>query len=290
MFRSKPSASLVLLWAYFVFSGIAGCKEKQTSNNAWVVSVGNKVLTFEELKQVVPANLSPEDSTMLADSYINRWIKDQSVVLKAEFNLPANSMDFEKQLSDYRNSLLVYTYEKELIKQKLDTVVTENELKSYYEEHPRNFELKDYIMRVNYIKLPADAPKQAQVEKWMKSDSDADYFELENYCNQFAVTSFFDEERWLYLDELLKEVPIKVTDKEKFLKENQYIKLTEANYLYIIKVLEYQLKDGISPLELVRADIRNILINKRKKDFINKMRQDLMDEAILNNEVKFNKK
>jgi hypothetical protein len=290
MFITKPSAFTVFLWGYMVFFGIAGCKEKQNPNDGWVVMVGNKVLSTEELMRVIPANLSPEDSAMMADSYINRWIKDQTVVLKAEYNLPANSMHFERQLNDYRNSLLVYAYEKELIKQKLDTVVTENELKTYYDENPRNFELKDYIIRVNYVKLPADAPKQAQVEKWMKSESDADYFELENYCNQFAVTSFFDEQRWLYLDELLKEVPIKITDKENFLKENQYIKLTEANYLYIIKILEYQLKDGISPLELVRADIRNILINKRKKDFINKMRQDLMDEAILNNEVKYNKK
>jgi len=270
--------------------GLASCSGKETAPDDWIVKVGEKVLTRTDLAQIIPAGLSPEDSTKVADTHINRWVKDNVVLMKAEFNLPAELMDFEKQLNDYRNSLVVYTYERELVKQKLDTVITDKEILEYYNEHPRNFELRDYIIRANFVKLRTDAPKLAQFEKWMQIDSDAHYYDIENYCTQFAVTTFLDSERWLYFDELLKEVPVKVADKEKFLKENKYFKLSEGDYLYIIKIIEYQLKDATSPLELVKSDIRSIIVNKRKKEFIGKMRQDLMDEALIDNEIKFNKK
>lgn len=275
---------------FFLIAGLISCSEKKTAPDDWIVKVGEKVLTRTELSEIIPDGLSPEDSTKVADTHINRWVKDNVVLMKAEYNLPANLMDFEKQLNDYRNSLVVYTYERELVKQKLDTVVTDNEILEYYNEHPRNFELRDYIIRANFVKLGKDAPKLAQFEKWMQSDNDADYYDIENYCTQFAVSSFLDSERWLYFDELLKEVPVKVVDKEKFLKENKYLKLSEGDYLYIIKIIEYQLKDATSPLELVKSDIRSIIVNKRKKEFIGKMRQDLMDEAQIDNEIQFNKK
>jgi hypothetical protein len=275
---------------FFLIAGLISCSEKKTAPDDWIVKVGEKVLTRTELSEIIPDGLSPEDSTKVADTHINRWVKDNVVLMKAEYNLPAKLMDFEKQLNDYRNSLVVYTYERELVKQKLDTVVTDNEILEYYNEHPRNFELRDYIIRANFVKLGKDAPKLAQFEKWMQSDNDADYYDIENYCTQFAVSSFLDSERWLYFDELLKEVPVKVVDKEKFLKENKYLKLSEGDYLYIIKIIEYQLKDATSPLELVKSDIRSIIVNKRKKEFIGKMRQDLMDEAQIDNEIQFNKK
>lgn len=279
-----------LLFTLTIAVGIISCSDKQTAPEDWIVRVGEKVLTRTDLANIIPSGLSAEDSAKVADTHINRWVKDNVVLMKAEYNLPANLMDFDKQLADYRNSLVVYTYERELVKQKLDTVVTDTEIQNYYDENPRNFELRDYIIRANFVKLAKDAPKLIQFEKWMQLDSDEHYYDIENYCTQFALSTFLDSERWLYFDELLKEVPVKVADKEKFLKENKYLKLSEGDYLYIIKIIEYQLKDSTSPLELVKSDIRSIIVNKRKKEFIGKMRQDLMDEALIDNEIKYNNK
>lgn len=288
--QCQQSAVRLLILTLLIAVGTISCAVEETAPDDWIVKVGEKVLTRTELAEMIPDGLSSEDSMKVADTHINRWVKDNVVLMKAEYNLPADLMNFEKQLNDYRNSLVVYTYERELVKQKLDTVITDSEIKLYYDEHPRNFELRDYIIRANFVKLGKDAPKLAQFEKWMQSDDEADYYDIENYCTQFAVSSFLDAERWLYFDELLKEVPVKVVDKENFLKENKYLKLSEGDYLYIIKIIEYQLKDATSPLELVKSDIRSIIVNKRKKEFIGKMRQDLMDEALIDNEIQFNKK
>lgn len=265
----------------------SSCSLKNTENQDWVVRVHNHYLMQEELAKAVPLSLSPEDSAKAADLYINQWLKDHVVLVQAELNLPPERMDFEQQLRDYRNSLVVYSFERELIKQKLDTVVTEAEIAAYYKEHPRNFELKDFIVRVRFIKVASDAPKQAELEMWIDSEADDDYYKLIDYSKQFAEFGFFDEERWLYLDELLTQVPVRIADKAQFLSQNKLVKLSEGDYLYLLKILDYQMKDGISPLELVKQDIRNIIVNKRKREFIIQMRKDLMDQALKNNDIEY---
>lgn len=285
--RRLPAMRQVFTSAALLFILCSSCALKKTENEDWVVRVHDHYLMREELSAVVPPLLSPEDSAKAADLYINQWLKDHVVLVQAELNLPPERMDFEQQLRDYRNSLVVYSFERELIKQKLDTVVTEAEIAAYYDEHPRNFELKDFIVRVRFIKVAADAPKLDELEMWIDSETDEDYYKLVDYSKQFAEFGFFDEERWLYLDELLTQVPVRIADKAQFVSQNKLVKLSEGDYLYLMKILDYQLKDGISPLELVRQDIRNIIVNKRKREFIIQMRKDLMDQALKNNDIEY---
>lgn len=263
------------------------CDWQDQSKSDWVARVNDQYLSREELATALPRRLSAEDSTRAADAYISQWLKDHVVLSQAELNLPPERINFEAQLRDYHNSLVVYTFETELIRQKLDTTVTDAEIARYYQEYQRNFELKDYIVRVRYIKVAADAPKLADVETWMKSDADDDYFKLVDYSQQFAAKSFLEEERWLYLDDLLRQVPVRPEDKLDFLRGNKFVKLPDGDYLYMLNILEYQLKDGVSPLEFVKQDIRNIIVNKRKREFIINMRQDLFETALKNNQIEY---
>lgn len=277
--------------ALFLLSGLltfTGCDLRSTGSENWVVRVQDHYLTTDELNEIIPPGTTEEDSAKIADNYINKWLKDQVVLVQAELNLPPELTDFEQQLRDYRNSLVVYTFERELIQQKLDTVITDREVEEYYENHKDNFALKDYIVRVNFIKLPANAPKVAQVEEWILSGSYEDLEMLDDYSRQFAEFGFFDDQRWIYFDDLIRQIPIRVTDKDQFLSQNKLVKLNEGDYLYILKIVDYQLKNGTSPLAFVEKDIRNIIINKRKREFILEMRKDLLENAHENNEIEYN--
>jgi hypothetical protein len=52
-----------------------------------------------------------------------------------------------------------------------------------------------------------------------------------------------------------------------------------------VDILELRPKDSVSPLPLVEQDIRSILINQRKLQLIERMREDLYREAQANNDV-----
>lgn len=282
--RFFPNGLMVLLYLPL----LVGCEWKAPDDEQWVVRVHDHYLEREDLGAVIPHSASKEDSIKMADAYIAQWIKDHVVLAQAELNLPPELIDFEQQLRDYRNSLVVYAFEKELIKQKLDTVVTDIEINEYYNSNSENFELKDYIVQVQFIKVPANAPKLKEVEEWIDSEDPETTFFLDDYSKQYAEFGFFDTEQWIYFDDLLRKIPIRIADKEQFLSQNKLVKLNEGNYLYILKIMDYQLKDGISPLELVRSDIRNIIINKRKREFILQMRKDLLKSATKNNDIEYN--
>ncbi len=274
---------------FICFLFITSCNWQNSEDEDWVVRIDDHYLYRSELAEAIPSEMSAEDSAKMADNYINSWVKNHVVLVQAELNLPAEQMDFEKRLRSYRNSLVIYAFERELIKQKLDTVVSDAEIRRYYDNNAQNFELKDYIVRVLFLKARVDAPNVSEVEQLMLSGTPEDIYQLEDYSKQYAEMGFFDEERWMYFDELLRQIPVEITNKEEFLSQNKLVKLNEGDYLYVLKIIDYQLKDGTSPLALVRKDIRNIIVNMRKREFIRQMRHDLLESAGKNDEIEYNR-
>ncbi|MGD1846820.1 MAG: hypothetical protein ACFB10_15635 [Salibacteraceae bacterium] len=248
-----------------------------------VARVFDRFLYPSDLLEVIPEGTLGEDSTLLASNYIQSWIRQTLLVYRAEQNLGDSEKDVQKQIEDYRNSLLIYAFERELVRQKLDTNVSAEEIQSYYENNQGNFELKDYIVKVFYVKLEKNTPELDNYREWMVSKDPEDRAKLEDYCRQFAVNFYLDDENWLYFDDLTKEVPVKEFNIEKFLKNSNLVELEDDLHLYLLNVKDYRLKDSTSPLSLERDRIRNIILNQRKVSLINEMKETIYQDAVGNN-------
>ena len=96
-----------------------------------VAKVGDRVLTMKELSGFVPDYLDATDSALWADDYVKKWIQRELLLLKAEGNLKADLKDVSKELEEYRNSLIVYRYKNELVKEKMDTTVSDATIQKY---------------------------------------------------------------------------------------------------------------------------------------------------------------
>src|SRR5689334_18706215 len=144
-------------------------KNEVRTTNA-VARVFDKYLYLENLNGIVPPNASRQDSILATKNYIDNWIHQQVVLRKAESNLDEEKKNVEKQLDEYRNSLIRYAYEKALIEQRLDTVVSDKEIEEFYNANPGNFELKSNILKVIYLKLNKKSPKLNKVRDWYTSD------------------------------------------------------------------------------------------------------------------------
>lgn len=262
-----------------LFSSCSFLRSEKEQDNP-IVRVNDQFLSAEELSSIIPESISSQDSVMLVRGYIDRWIEKQLMIEQAEINLTKDLNSIEKQVEEYRNDLLIYAYQNQMVNQRLDTNLTEQELLNYYNEHKDNFELKDYLVRVVYVKLDTNAPQLNEVRKWLESDTEKDFIELEDYCYQFAVNFYLEENKWLYLDELLREIPIEGYEKRKLLNNKKIVDFSDGTYLYLIRFLDHKLKDSISPFELEKENIRSIIINQRKLDFINKLKKNLYDEAL----------
>ncbi len=291
--KRKTSPLTTFPWKLLLLTGClfllgTSCKKKsaETPGSERVIArVYDRYLYADALRNLVPSGTSKNDSLTIIRSYVDNWIKQQSVLKRAEDNLDEERKDVEKQLEEYRNSLITYIYESELVKQKLDTSITEQEIEKYYNDHPNNFQLKNNILRVLYFKLPKTAPKMDKVRNWYKSEQEKDRKQLEEYCYQFASDYYFNDEEWIQFDEILKKVPIRTYDQEQFLRNNRFIEIPDSNTVFFVNIKGFKIKESLSPLSFERDNIRNLIINKRKLDLINAMEKDAYDDAIQQKEI-----
>lgn len=259
-------------------------KKIKTEETILVKAYG-KTLTAEQLRQLIPEGTSQEDSVQMAKSFIDNWVRQQVILNLAENNLPDRMKQVEKQLEEYRNSLITYIYESELINQRLDTAVSDSEIESYYKENPQNFELKDNILKTVYVKVKQEAPKLDKLRVWFRSNNDKDRQLLTDYCYQFAADFRFDEENWMLFDELLKVVPVKTYDQEDFLRNNRLIEISDSSHIYLIRILDFKIRESLSPLAFEKENVRALILNKRKLDLIKQMETDAINKAIAKKEV-----
>jgi hypothetical protein len=258
---------------------ISACKSNPDPGEKVVARVYDSYLYVKDLNGKLPVNVSHADSAVLIKEVIDTWVKQQLLIKQAEKNLSDEDKDFTKQLEDYRNSLLIYKYETQLIKQNLDTVITDNEIAGYYEKNKSNFELKENIVKVIYVKIPRSVPMTVP-KLYIGSDKPADRKRLQDFCVKYAVNYYLDDQNWLLFNDILKEIPINTYNQEEYLKNNRTIEIQDSSFSYLLSIKGFMIKEGVSPLSFERKNIRDIIINKRKLKLIEDMQQDVYKNAV----------
>jgi hypothetical protein len=262
---------------------------KKDKNKNAIARVYDKYLYSHDIKDLVPKDATPQDSSMIVKSFIDDWIKQNIVLHQAESNLLEEHKNVERQLQEYRNSLITFAYEQELVRQRLDTTVTEQEIEQYYNDNKQNFLLKSNIVKATFIKAAKKTPKIDKLKTWFNSSKEKDRQLLEEFCFQYAIDYSLNDNDWMQFDDLLKRVPIKTYDKEEFLRNNRNIETADSVNIYLIKITDFKTNESVSPLDFVKDNIKNLIINKRKLALIEQMQKSAFDQALKNNDFEIYK-
>jgi len=249
--------------------------------------VYDSYLYVTDLGSLIPEGTSAADSVIFVRSYVENWIKDHLLLYQAEKNLTNEQKNFEPQLKDYRNSLIVYKYESELINQNLDTLVENREIEEYYYDNQKNFQLKDNIVQAVYVKIKSDSPKIRKILQYAKSDKQSDRDSLESNCMRYAEDFQIIDHEWITFDDLLDRLPLEVYNQESFLRNNSFIQVTEEDYTFLANILDYRLSESLSPLSQEYNNIKSIILNLRKRALIKQMHQKIYDEALKKEEFEY---
>lgn len=265
----------------FVLILFNGCGPVADPDKGEVVAkVQGNYLYESDLTGVVSPGTGVQDSIQLVKSFIDNWVRKQLLIRQAEKNLTSSQMDFKKKLEDYRNSLIIYTYETELIKQKLDTLVTEEEISEYYVVNKQNFELRYNIVKVAYVVLPSDFKKKELFRKLMRNPDTLLVDSLDARAGRFALSYFNDTESWVRFDDLVANIPLETYNQEVFLRNNRFIEIDDAPFTYMIRFMDFRIKESESPMEIEHDNIKNIILNKRKQEMLRKMHDNLYEKAL----------
>lgn len=261
--------------------------KKETERTA-VAQAGDRVLYLDELpRNLVVPGMSRTDSISAIQIYIRRWARKELMALKAEQNLtPEYQAEVDRQLEEMRNNLLIYQYQQQMILQKMDTTVTDSEIENYYISNVNTFSLSVNIVKALYIKLPAGAPDLEKVRSLYRSTDDKDLKTLEEYCRKYALRYDDYDGQWIPFTQLLMEVPLESDSQEEWLARNHNVELKDDRFVYFISIREYKLRNSVAPFEYIRGQVKTIILNNRRNDFLQKLEDGIYNEALRDNTLK----
>jgi len=251
-----------------------------------VAKVGEKVLTVSELSINTPDYLDATDSSLWADDYIKTWVQRELLLQKAEENLKGEMKDVSKELEEYRNSLIVFKYKNELVKEKMDTILKDSDIQKYFNEHRESFILNRNIVKAIYIKIPVMVSNPDNIRELCLSSDPAKQAKLNEYCLSYAKAYDRFNDQWVSADLVLRNMPEQITDQKKFLESNRFSESTDKVFYYIVYIRDYRLEGQVSPIEYVENDIRNLILSKQKIEFLKQIEKDIYKEGLDNNRVK----
>jgi len=254
-----------------------------------VAKVGVKVLTMDELSKNTPNFLDATDSSLWADDYIKKWIQRELLLQKAEENLKGDLKDVSNELEEYRNSLLVFRYKNELIKEKMDTLLKESDIQKYFNQHRESFILNRNIVKAIYIKIPVEVTNPEDLRELCSSSDPVKQAKLNEYCLSYAKAYDRFNDQWIAADLVLKNIPEQITDQTQFLEKNRFSQSSDKVFYYFVSIRDYRLEGQVSPIEYVQNDIRNIIFSKQKIEFLKQIEKDIYKEGLDNNRVKLYK-
>lgn len=260
---------------------VGSCKAISTliHDDQVVASVGERKLYKSEIERVIPNMIPAEDSARLAAQYINSWAMDLLYLQVAEEQLSKAELDVSEDLENFRRSLLKYRYEQRYINERLDTLITDAEVRNYYEAHADRFTLDRPVLKARYMVIPADSRSFRTIKELMGSDDAMDAIAADSLAFTAALRYVDSSDSWLDALLLARELG---TDEESMMKslKNKFIEFKgDDGNIRVAYVVDLVRKGEPAPLEYCADRIRDIILSARKHELVSGLERELLIDA-----------
>lgn len=248
-----------------------------------IARVNDTYLYEEDIKELVKNSVSKEDSILRVTNFINQWATQQLLISGAEVNLSEKKQQaFNTLVEQYRSDLFTKAYLEGLVKQNIDTAVTLAEAEEVYQRNKETFKLNEELIKFRYINVNESNDDIKDVEERFKRFDNEDKKILDSISIQFKAYSLNDS-IWIKADQVMTKIPvINAENKKELLKKSNFIQLKDSLGLYLMQINDVLHRNDVAPIEYVMPTIKQIVINKRKLEFIKELEKDITKDAIKN--------
>lgn len=272
---------ILLLSILFAF----GCTESKQIKRDAIARVNDVYLYPADIQNLVPAGTPKKDSVELVKDFITRWATQQLVFEKAEKNCSkSQQQEFEELINQYKVDLYTKAYFEGLVQTKIDTLITEQEIETYYKKNKNYFKATEPIVKMRYINLVKGTAKFASIHSKFTRFTKIDKQELQKQAVQFKSYALNDS-LWIDMNQVYQKIPfINQENRDKYIISGKNIQYSDANSVWLLKVKDMINKNNVLPLQYCESNIKQILINNRRIDLINKIKKELTNDAIKDND------
>ena len=294
--RHPSCVAAVILWGEWVPREVTFGEDEAAKD---------EVMTWDSLSAVVPDDPSLEDSAAYAERVLQSWMREQVMLDAARTHLKDELPSLEQALEAYRRSLLVNTYETRYVESRLDVDVSEEEIEAYHAQHPELFSLHDHAVRALFLHMPdpkasveaaggkwakkderAWGKAQSQVKDWLMAADSSSIPALERWCIEQGAVHHLDHETWWSMGELVDEVPLSLYRVEDQIQRTSPLSFVEGDRVHFVRFLEHGLKGKTAPLEVVRDQIVELVLQSRRQKLREALRDTLYQQAWANGSLR----
>jgi len=274
------------LYLLVIIVGASACSFFRDAQDEPIAEVFGKKLYISDIKDIFPEGVKPSDSLAILKGYIDSWTRKQILLSNAEENLSSSDMDVTQELDDYRSTLLINRYEQQYLNQNLDTNVTKEEIQKVYSANSQSFILPVSIVKALYIKVKTASPYLDKIRSLYKAQGESAMKELESVGSQAADNFDYFNDKWVFFNEILSELPTKPENADEFLVKNPNFEQQDQDYTYFVSVRQYKLKGSVSPFDYEMENIKGVILNKRRQELIESLEKGVFEKAKRQNKVK----
>ena len=268
---------------YFLFLlFLISCDFNKKSDDNYVARVGEEFLSYSYLNDLIPENISVEDSVELANKIISEWATSKLLLQNAQNNLNENEKEsIDEKSKKYRDNLILSDYKNKISKNNPDTVVTDNEIKVFYENNSKNFTLYNEIIQGRYLKLNKNNFNINEIKRRFNRFNLGDRYFFDSISIQLLNYSFNDS-TWINKNLFFNKIPTLNNDEiQRIVKNNLFYIKEDSLALYLIKINKYKKANDYAPLDYIYERIRELISNRKRIDYLTKIEKELIEDALI---------
>ncbi len=276
------------LYIIFVFFSLTSCEyiglEKKDANlEQPIATVYNKQLYKKDIKDLLPRSIGKNDSVILVRNIINNWATKQLLLKKAEENNSQNdNSEINKLVREYRQALLINGYKERLIKQQLDTVISESEMSDYYDRNRANFRLNEELIKARYLHFSSNLLDKKEVIKLFKKGDIEALEDLE--LRQLSFKSMMlNDSIWSSLENVLLKTTF---SRDNLLKKTKFLQKEDSLGLYLVAIKDVLRRNDIAPISYIKPTVKQMILHQRKLQLIRDIEKIIIEDAIQNESFK----
>ncbi len=246
-----------------------------------LAKVGNNTLYYSDLKVEMPEGISAEDSIGIIKNLVQTWVMDELLAKESDDYLDKSEKDFTKKIENFKKSLLIFEFEKKWVLTHIDSNISDDEIKKYYDANPSEFELKTSIVKLKFIKVSQTQKEniKAQAKRLLFNSNMNDKNLVQKFCEEYAENFFLDDTVWLVYDDIVKEIPMSDVLSKDMVVTNKKIELSDNQFEYFVFVKEVKIKDEMSPASFESDNIKQVIIQNRKNKVLDSLYQNIYSKA-----------
>ncbi len=262
---------------------LAACQElpRYFAGEEVLARVGEKELVAEELRRSIPSGLSESDSSAYAHVFVDRWVRRQLKIREAEQLFSSSVADIDRQVEEYRQSLLIRKLDQFYVDRLVDTTFTAEELEAYYNSHKSDFKLDRPIVKGCVVRVPKGYRQRARLKELMASKQEARQQDFRDIClkQEFRLDDYTTA--WVDWSDFLNQLPTMRSESyDALLSKTGIQEMSDRENYYYFRIDEVRRAGDVVPLERLQQTIRRILFNGRQQQVIRDHEEQLYNASI----------